>query len=327
MVQPDAALDDDPFLAAWTRTRRPPLAPQHLLTARLQHAAAVQELDDLDAELETLAARRRGLISRLERLRPRLWPNRSGHHRRRPSIGIPPLPPPPPGARPLAGHELRATAVAVLHRHGACPLRELHGLLHRYGYVIDGERIVQRLSDALAYEVEQGRCERVRRGVYRAVRQVSAGPAVDLPGELLAWDDPDPEGPRPDAFVADDPERWSAARWPTSGLDPDGPGDDMSAGGGGDDGPEDVWPEDDGPDGEDLDEAVRLAHRRAAEFVRSNIESRDQIPPGLGGPHLFEERWRRFAVESVPGVRHWLAKGARWGRWGVHDEGEEPPRA
>ncbi len=302
---------DDPFLRAWTATRRPPLRPQHILTARLQQAAAIADLDDLDAELETLSARRRRCIRRLEQLRSQLWPNRSGHHRRRGPIGIPPMPPAPPDAEPLWGRDLRATAVALLHRHGTCSLRELHGLLHRYGYRIRNRRPVQALGDALAYEVERGRCERVERGVYRAIgRRVD----VSLPAEPLAWDDPDPDVPRADAVVADDPERWSAGRWPTSGWSPTDP-------------PVGVEP----VDGEDLDRLVALARRRVADLVETEVRrSQRAAAEGVAGPDdesdgddtisvfphapSFEAHWRRFAVDSVPEVEKWLAKGERWER-------------
>lgn len=328
---PDDSTDqtDDPFLRAWTSTRRPPLRPQHVLTARLQHAAALRDLELLDAELETLSARRRNCIRRLERLRPQLWPNRSGHHRRRGPIGTPPLPPPPPDAEPLWGRSLRATAVALLHRHGTCSLPELHGLLHRCGYTVDSPRPVQALGDALAYEVERGRCARVRRGVYRAIAR-----AEDVhPPAALTWEDPDPAEPRVDPIVADDPERWSGGRWPTSGrsaADPEPVTDPDSV--------------DDVVAGEDLDRLVALARRRVADLVETELRrtrraageaaASDAVPGDPTSeetwsvfPHgpSFEAHWRRFAVDSVPRVEKWLAKGERrpWSRSGgeVGDDG------
>lgn len=296
MTITDAHLDDDPFLAAWVRTRRPPLAPQHLLNARLQHAAAVHELDQLDAELEVLCARRRGVLERLRGLRTRLWLTPPGPHRRRGPIGTPPLPPAPPGATPLWGRDLRLTVLAILHRHGTCSLRELHGLLHRYGYTIDSDRPVQRLSDALSYEVEERRCERVERGVYRALGE---RPHVGLADQPLPWSDPDGGEPRPDAAVADDPERWSGNRWPTSGLDPDAPARAL----------------DDPPDGEDLDAVVRLARHRCADLLRVAVAKKAKAREGdRANPStdLFVERWRRFAVESVPEAQKWLSKAERW---------------
>lgn len=298
MPQADAMIADDPFLTTWMRTRRPPLAPRHLLAARLQRAAALDELERIDHELEALSARRRELLDRLDRLRGRLWPNRSGHHQRcRGAVDEPPVPPPPPGAERVAGRDLRTTAVALLHRHGSCPLRELHGLLHRYGYVIDGARPVQQLSDALRYEVEQGRCERVSRGVYRAV--CPSPPAELHTVEPLPWSDPDRLHPPADPSVADDPERWSQGAWPSSGLDADAPDDDACT-------------EESPCPGHELDESIRRTRARTAELLRSAIEARDRPSSGLGSPTLFERRQRRFAVESVPSSRSWLQKGERW---------------
>ena len=78
------------------------------------------------------------------------------------------MPPAPEHAQPLSGRALRATCVAILRRHGATSLLELHGLLHRYGYLMASTRPVTALSDAMAYEVEHGRRAACDRGVYEA---------------------------------------------------------------------------------------------------------------------------------------------------------------
>ena len=88
--------------------------------------------------------------------------------RRPPDVDRSPLPPATEGSQAISGRDLRITCLTILRRHGALCLPELHGLLHRYGYLIAATRPVTALSDAMAYEVEHGRARRVERGVYEA---------------------------------------------------------------------------------------------------------------------------------------------------------------
>jgi hypothetical protein len=127
----------------------------------------VHELGVLDDQLAELSAQRLALVARLRRTRELLYPPVPwSHGRRPPDLDTAPLPPIVDGAEPLIGRALRAACRAVLARHGATSLRDLHGLLHRYGYVVSARRPVAALSDAMRYEVEQGRARRIQRGVY-----------------------------------------------------------------------------------------------------------------------------------------------------------------
>ncbi|QXC60384.1 hypothetical protein KSP35_18950 [Aquihabitans sp. G128] len=58
----------------------------------------------------------------------------------------------------------------MLRQHGPLPLRSLHTWLHHYGYVIPHAHPVKALADAMGWEVEQGRVERVARGTYAIAR-------------------------------------------------------------------------------------------------------------------------------------------------------------
>lgn len=125
------------------------------------------QLAALEAEMAERAARHAQLRQRLEQHRRRLFPN-FGHRRgRAPSPeGREKLPPLAHQAVPLWGRRLRAVCTALLRASGALPLSALHALLHRHGYEVAVPHPVKGLADALAYEVEQGRARRVRRGVY-----------------------------------------------------------------------------------------------------------------------------------------------------------------
>lgn len=79
------------------------------------------------------------------------------------TIRLPPLSERP---TPLWGRRLRSVCLALLRRAGPLILPEIHALLHHHGYRIDSSNPVKTLSDALAYEVEQGRAVRLERGVY-----------------------------------------------------------------------------------------------------------------------------------------------------------------
>lgn len=211
----------DPVLYDQLRREQPRLHANHIDLLRLAHHDGLRVLAEVDGELEVLAARRRQVCRRLAVYRERLWAGAAARAHRRP-LRPPeaPMPPAPVDAQRIGGSALRRVAVAILRRHGPLPLRELHGLLHRYGYEISSERPVQRLADALAYEVRNGRLERLERGVYGVAgvppERVSA---LDL-GDPLPWSSPSTESwddPAPiDVDVADDPERWTDGRWPAA---------------------------------------------------------------------------------------------------------------
>lgn len=272
----------DPFYERWARRQHPPLTSSRRASARVEHAALHDELAAIDAELEVLCARRRAALDRLGALRGDLWPLDQRCHRRRQSrVDEIPMPPAPHGAEALGGAELRATCLGILRRQGPCALRELHGLLHRHGYRIEGERAVQSLADAMAYEVRQGRAHRVARGVYGAVADGAERPHA----EPLPWEDPDEDRPQLDPVVLDDPERWSTGTWPAP---PDRPGSQIR--------PPDRY------DVSTLDDDVRLARARAAALPRRHphAEAHDA------------SHWQRFVDESVPMVQNWAARRRRW---------------
>lgn len=271
----------DPSFSRWAERQRPPLRHHRRAAARIEHAARHDELAAIDAELEVLCARRRSAVGRLDALRSELWPGDAARHRRRRArVDEIPIPPAPPGAIPLGGVDLRAACIGILRRHGACALRELHGLLHRHGYVIDGHRAVQRLADAMAYEVRQGRAVRIARGVYGAVGD---GPRLPGPGPLT-WADPDEDRPQVDPVVLDDPERWSGGRWPDP---PDRPGSQIR--------PADRY------GASTLDDDVARARARAAALA----DDRETAPSDLA-------RWDRFVDESVPTIRTWAQRRRLW---------------
>jgi len=192
------------------------------------HAAASARLSTVDGELESLLADRMTCLEQLAVLRARLNRRWTDHHvRRHARVDEPPVPPAPPGATSVDGVDLRAVCVALLRRHGPQTLRTLHGLLHQYGYVVGGVRPVQRLGDAMAYEVRCGRLIRVGRGTYAADdgapparRRSWEGPPPGL-GSPLPWSRPvtDPGPPHVDPPVANDPEHWSGGAWPAPPCD------------------------------------------------------------------------------------------------------------
>jgi hypothetical protein len=194
---------------------------------------AMDRLGTVDGAIEALVDQRLAcldvLIDCREQLRPR-WSNR--HSRRRSSVDEAPFPEPVPEAQPVDGVDLRSIAITILRRHGPQRLRELHGLIHLYGYRIHSERPVQRLGDAMAYELRQGRAERLERGVYGAL-DPHRGPGRYVPppadlGTIFPWDRPlaEPGPPHLDPDVANDPELWSRAEWPTEEDLPAEPAED-----------------------------------------------------------------------------------------------------
>jgi hypothetical protein len=185
----------------------------------------VHQLAELDRQLLDLSHARRALVDQLADLRDQLYPPIPWcHGRRPPDLDVPPLPPATADPEVLVGRPLRAACRAILRRHGTTSLRELHGLLHRYGYVIGSRRPVAALSDAMRHEVGAGRAVRVARGVYdlrpgrerhRVPRRTSAWP---LPRDHATYQT---SGTTPlDPDVDEDPATWGFAPT-TDPLTPD----------------------------------------------------------------------------------------------------------
>lgn len=204
--------------------------------SRALHATSAERISEIDAVIEELVDQRLACLDVLvdcrDQLRPR-WSTR--HSRRRNSVDEAPFPEPPPGARPVAGIELRSLALTLLRRHGPQRLRDLHALIHLHGYCIDNPKPVQRLGDAMAYELRQGRVERLERGVYGATGSRPGPPRYVPPttelGTPLPWDRPITDAPLLDPDLAADPELWSGGRWPTPPDIPDETGPDDAAAG------------------------------------------------------------------------------------------------
>jgi hypothetical protein len=154
------------------------------------------EIDRIDSELAELAARRRRLALELRKRRTRLLPTRlKAPLGRQPvpdgSVRLPPL---RRDCTPLWGRRLRQVCVAILRRAGALALPELHALLHHHGFQVDHAHPVKALSDALSYESELGRVERLERGVYgpcgNRVGSTPPGPGTrldHLPDAVVPW--------------------------------------------------------------------------------------------------------------------------------------------
>lgn len=166
------------------RRQDPPLRHRSLFGAKRAAVVAecvglLAELEQVDAELAALAARRHRLVEQLGDKRRQLTLRIVGpaHARQPVPDGSVRLPPQHHHSTPLWGRRLRSACIAILRRAGALALPELHVLLHHHGYRVDSEHAVKALSDALRYEVAKGRLERVDRGVYGPV-----GPPRDHPG-------------------------------------------------------------------------------------------------------------------------------------------------
>lgn len=217
------AASHDPFFYDRARRAEPRLHANHRELIRRAHAAEVETLEVLDAELAALAARRRTAVERVAAYRDRLWERSARrYHQRSWAPGETPIPPPIADAEPLDGAALRRVALSILSRHGTQPLSEIRGLIHRYGYVVAGRRPVQRLADALAHEMRAGRAIRHARGVYGPSeatipalqrRRARVGdPSLDEAPR--PWQTPDIGAHAPvDVTVADDPQRWSMNAW------------------------------------------------------------------------------------------------------------------
>ena len=198
--------------------------------ARVQHADASRRIRTIDEAIESLVDERLAFLDVLVECRDQLRIRfGSRHSRRRATIDEAPFPGPPPAAKPLSGIDLRSVALTILRRHGPQRLRDLHALIHLYGYLVESDRPVQRLADAMAYELSQGRVERLERGVYTATNPHPGPdryepPPCDLDGPL-PWSRPvtEPGPPHLDPDVAHDPELWSGSQWPTEDDLPDEP--------------------------------------------------------------------------------------------------------
>ncbi len=208
------------------RTRPARAHGRRFAEARVLHATSVERIGEIDATIEELVDQRLACLDVLvdcrDQLRPR-WSTR--HSRRRNSVDEAPFPEPPPGAKPVWGIDLRSLALTLLRRHGPQRLRDLHALIHLHGYCIDSPKPVQRLGDAMAYELGQGRVERLDRGVYGATGS-HPGPTRYVPpttelGTLLPWDRPITDPPLLDPDLAADPELWSGGQWPTEHVPAD----------------------------------------------------------------------------------------------------------
>jgi hypothetical protein len=128
---------------------------------------ALVKLAALDERLRTITIDRLALLRELEELRDELWPPMLDCRvARPPAFDVPPIPPAPADAIPVTGKHLRWICLILLARHGMQELRDIHALLHQHGYTIGHHHPVKALADALRFEVEKGRAQRVRRGVY-----------------------------------------------------------------------------------------------------------------------------------------------------------------
>lgn len=126
-----------------------------------------RDLARLDAQLADLARRRQAVKDDLDERHRRLFPDPDHRRGRQPDPdGRPQLPPLEHETVKLWGRRLRSVCLALLRASGALPLPALHALLHRHGYEIEGDNQVKVLADAMAYEVDQGRARRPKRGVY-----------------------------------------------------------------------------------------------------------------------------------------------------------------
>ena len=136
---------------------------------QIERDALVHRLQRIDDHLVAVTEERTAIVDALADLREQLYPPVPwAKGRRPPDVDRSPLPPAAEGSQAISGRDLRIACLAILRRHGALRLPDLHALLHRYGYLIAAARPVTALSDAMAYEMENGRARRVERGTYEA---------------------------------------------------------------------------------------------------------------------------------------------------------------
>lgn len=165
------------------------LSPSRRRLLQIERDRLLASLEELDRLADERAVTRHDLVKRLGHLRDTLWPPLPGCRARRPPLHDQPgLPPIAAGAVFLAGRPLRAACRAILHRRGPIALTDLHAALHLSGYAVASPRPVQALADAMGYEAEQGRAQRVARGVYGPAGRA---PATTIPdpvvGESPGW--------------------------------------------------------------------------------------------------------------------------------------------
>lgn len=170
------------------------LSPSRRRLLQIERDRLLASLEELDRLADERAVTRHDLVKRLGHLRDTLWPPLPGCRARRPPLHDQPgLPPIAAGAVFLAGRPLRAACRAILHRRGPIALTDLHAALHLSGYAVASLRPVQALADAMGYEAEQGRAQRVARGVYGPAGRA---PATTIPdpvvGESPGWLPPPP---------------------------------------------------------------------------------------------------------------------------------------
>ena len=132
-----------------------------------EYAELNRRIDELDRELSRLSAERHALSQSRRALHRRLWLNLAKRGRRAAPDGRLSLPPLGHDATHLWGRRLRARCREILRRRGTLSLSELHAELHRCGYAVSSGHPVKALGDALGYDADQGRVQRVARGVYR----------------------------------------------------------------------------------------------------------------------------------------------------------------
>ena len=143
------------------------IPPTERRRLQVERDELLARLADIDHRLLDLTNKRRDLLAETESFRDLLWPIVPWQKGRRPPAhNEPPVPPLVTNADLLWGRPLRSAALGILARHGKTSLRELHALLHHYGYGIASRHPVRALADALGYEVDKHRAIRVERGVY-----------------------------------------------------------------------------------------------------------------------------------------------------------------
>jgi hypothetical protein len=132
------------------RYRRVPLRRQEFAELHAECAALLERATELDAAQRALSGELAEVRTQLAQLRLVMWPRVDRHE---------------------IVHGFRVTL-----RGGPppMPLVEVHRELHLNGYAIASRLPVQRLADALAYEITKGRAVRVDRGVYR-IGQLNPG--------------------------------------------------------------------------------------------------------------------------------------------------------
>jgi len=154
------------------RYRALPHGPAELAALRAECEALLERASQLDAAQQALAAELARVRTQLAERRLFMWPKvdrREIVHGFRVTLrgGPAPIPPEARNALPLSGKHLRSTVLALLARNGGeMALVEIHRELHLSGHAIASRQPVQRLANALAYEIVKGRAKRVERGRY-----------------------------------------------------------------------------------------------------------------------------------------------------------------